>query len=79
MATTRAKVTEPTISPLSSAEESRKQLLGSADEKHQSTLGQFLSPLPVAQFMASMFAPVSESAHRHRTIRICHARSYRPL
>jgi adenine-specific DNA-methyltransferase len=61
MATTRAKATEPRISPLSSAEESRKQLLGSADEKHQSTLGQFLSPLPVAQFMASMFAPVGDS------------------
>ncbi len=60
MAIARAKASEQTCSPLLSAEQSRKSLLQSANAEHQSTLGQFLSPLPVAKFMASLFAPYGD-------------------
>jgi adenine-specific DNA-methyltransferase len=60
MVTTRAKATGQTSSPLLSAEEARKSLLLSTDAEHQSTLGQFLSPLPVAKFMASLFATAGD-------------------
>jgi adenine-specific DNA-methyltransferase len=60
MERTSAFETKQMISPLSSAEESRKLFLQSANQVHQSTLGQFLSPRPVAKFMASMFAPAGD-------------------
>ncbi|TVP98223.1 MAG: SAM-dependent methyltransferase [Planctomycetaceae bacterium] len=58
MATTTAKRKTAEINPLINAEALRQALGEDSVAEHQSQLGQFLSPLPIAEFMASLFPTI---------------------
>ncbi|KAF1045510.1 Eco57I restriction-modification methylase domain-containing protein [Xylophilus sp.] len=55
------KASEDTHSLLERADQLRRGLSQTIDGRHKSTLGQFMTPAPVARFMAAMFPPGSSA------------------
>lgn len=59
MTTTVAENTELRISPLANAEQLRREMREKSVTEHRAQLGQFLSPLPIAKFMATLFPAIT--------------------
>lgn len=59
MVTTIARKTELPVSPLANAERLRFAMREESVAEYQSQLGQFLSPLPIAEFMATLFPTIT--------------------
>lgn len=54
---TRSQAATPAVSPLQAADQRRRGVSAAAAAEAKSALGQFMTPLPTARFMASLFAP----------------------
>ena len=59
MAITTAKRKSIELNPLANAENLRRALRHESNADHQAQLGQFLSPMPIAEFMASLFPAIA--------------------
>lgn len=59
MAASIAEKAEQLVSPLACAEQLRLRMRENSVAEHQSQLGQFLSPLSIAEFMATLFSTIA--------------------